>query len=66
MNLTNESMEPYRQSEEQTPDSPSPSVDPNAQVCPKFDATGIAMFPVGDPKKMGFRVVDNITEEHIQ
>lgn len=42
------------------------SVNPQAKVCPKFDAHGIAEFPVGDPHKMGFRVVDNCTEEHIQ
>ncbi len=42
------------------------SVSPQEKVCPKFDAQGIAEFPVGNPHKMGFRVVDNCTEEHIQ
>ncbi len=41
-------------------------VNPEARVCPLFDATGIATYPVGDPHKMGFPVVDNCTWEHIQ
>ena len=40
-------------------------LDPEAQLCPKFDQTSIAMFPVADPEEMGFRVVDNCAEEHI-
>ncbi len=40
-------------------------LDPEARLCPKFDETGIAMFPVADPKDMGMRVLDDCAEEHI-
>lgn len=40
-------------------------LNPEEQICPKFDQTSIAMFPVADPGEMGFRVVDNCAEEHI-
>ena len=40
-------------------------LNPEEQLCPKFDQTSIAMFPVADPGEMGFRVVDNCAEEHI-
>lgn len=39
---------------------------PNGAPCSKFDHMGIAQFPLASPEKMGFRVVDNCTEEHIQ
>lgn len=41
------------------------STNPEQRVCPKFDPTSIAMFRVGDPEKMGVRVVDNCAEDHI-
>ncbi len=41
-------------------------LDPQARLCPKFDETSIALFPVAKPGEMGFRVVDNCAEEHIQ
>ena len=40
-------------------------LDPESRICPKFDATSIALFPVADPGEMGLRVVDNCAEEHI-
>lgn len=40
-------------------------VNPKMELCPKFDETGIALFPVADPSKMGVRVVDNCAEDHI-
>ena len=40
-------------------------LNPEAQLCPKFDQTSIALFPVADPEKMGFRVLDNCAEEHM-
>lgn len=40
-------------------------IDPEARICPKFDHTSIALFPVADPDKMGMRVLDNCAEEHI-
>ena len=41
-------------------------VDPSRRLCPQFDATGIALFPVADRGEMGMRVLDNCCEEHIQ
>lgn len=38
---------------------------PQERICPKFDHTSIALFPVADPGEMGMRVVDNCAEEHI-
>lgn len=40
-------------------------LDPTKRLCPKFDETSIAMFPVADREEMGVRVVDNCAEEHI-
>lgn len=40
-------------------------LDPEKRICPKFDQTSIALFPVADPDKMGFRVLDNCAEEHM-
>lgn len=40
-------------------------LEPEKRLCPKFDATSIAMFQVADREEMGVRVVDNCAEEHI-
>ena len=40
-------------------------LDPQARLCPRFDATSIALYPVAEPGEMGFRVVDNCAEEHM-
>lgn len=40
-------------------------LDPEKRLCPKFDSTSIALFPVADREEMGVRVVDNCAEEHI-
>ncbi|MDO4174688.1 MAG: hypothetical protein Q4D42_07980 [Eubacteriales bacterium] len=40
-------------------------IDPQQRLCPKFDNTSIATFPVASRKEMGVRVVDNCAEEHI-
>ena len=39
-------------------------LDPSTRICPKFDKTGIALFPVADIGEMGVRVLDNCAEEH--
>ena len=31
-----------------------------------FDPVSIATFPVAEPEEMGYRVLDNFCEEHIQ
>ena len=40
-------------------------IDPEKRICPKFDCTSIAMFPVADRDEMGMRVLDDCAEEHI-
>ena len=40
-------------------------LEPEKRMCPLFDPTSIAEFPVADPGKMGYRVLDNFCEEHI-
>lgn len=40
-------------------------VDPEKRLCPQFDSTGIALFPVAGHDEMGLRVLDNCCEEHI-
>lgn len=40
-------------------------LDPEEQLCPKFDSVSIAKFPVAEPEDMGVRVVDNCAEEHM-
>lgn len=41
-------------------------VEPEKRLCPQFDRDGIALFPVAEPDEMGFRVLDDCCEEHIQ
>ena len=41
-------------------------LEPEKRLCPAFDPDGIAKFPVADAGEMGFRVLDNFCEEHIQ
>ena len=36
------------------------------RLCPAFDPVSIATFPVAEPEEMGYRVLDNFCEEHIQ
>ena len=40
-------------------------LNPEQVLCPKFDQTSIAKFPVADREEMGVRVLDNCAEEHI-
>lgn len=40
-------------------------LNPEMQLCAKFDSMSIAKFPVAPNEKMGVRVVDNCAEEHI-
>lgn len=40
-------------------------LNPEERLCPKFDATSVALFRVAEPDEMGVRVVDNCAEEHI-
>lgn len=45
---------------------PSLRLEPEKRMCPIFDPDTIAKFPVADPGEMGYRVVDNFCEEHIE
>ena len=40
-------------------------LNPQDRIVPKFDEESIALFPVAEKDKMGFRVLDNCAEEHI-
>ena len=41
-------------------------LEPEKRLCPAYDPVTIARYPVADPDEMGFRVLDNFPEEHIQ
>lgn len=41
-------------------------LDPEERICPAFDSCSIKLFAAPDTEEMGFRVVDNFPEEHIQ
>lgn len=40
-------------------------LNPEARICPMFDAVSIKYFPAPDRKEMGVPVLDNCAEEHI-
>jgi len=40
-------------------------LNPETRRCPKFDATGVALYPAASHEKMGVCVVDDCVEEHI-
>jgi len=44
----------------------NPRLDPETRIAPRFDSAAIAKFSIAEPGKMGFRVLDDFTEEHIQ
>ena len=44
----------------------NPRLDPETSLAPRFDSATIAKFPIAEPGEMGFRVLDDFTEEHIQ
>ena len=44
----------------------NPRLDPETRLAPRFDSATIAKFPIAEPGEMGFRVLDDFTEEHIQ
>ncbi len=47
-------------------DFPVLRLDPELRLCPQFDSESIALFPLASREEMGFRVLDNFCEEHIQ
>lgn len=42
------------------------ALEPEKRLCPAFDPATIAEFRVAAPGEMGYRVLDNFCEEHIQ
>ena len=46
--------------------TPAQRIEPEKRRCPAFDPVSIATFPVAEPEEMGYRVLDNFCEEHIQ
>ena len=47
-------------------DMPVLRLEPEKRMCPIFDPVTIAKFPVAAPGEMGYRVLDNFCEEHIE
>lgn len=45
---------------------PSLRIEPEERLCPGFDPVSIALHEVARPGEMGFRVLDDFCEEHIQ
>lgn len=45
---------------------PALRLEPEKRICPLFDPDSIAKFPVAEPGVMGYRVLDNFCEEHIE
>lgn len=41
-------------------------LDPEERLCAAFDSTSVKLFRAPEPGEMGFRVLDNFPEEHIQ
>ena len=41
-------------------------LEPEKRLCPEYAAATIARYRIAAPGEMGFRVLDNFCEEHIQ
>lgn len=54
-----------KKKQESAPKADDLRVSPELRLCPKFDSTSIANFPVASRDQMGMRVLDNCAEEHI-
>lgn len=55
-----------KQEKRPSDEKPFLRIEPEKRLCPAFDPVTIAEFPVAEPGEMGFRVLDNFCEEHIQ
>ena len=45
---------------------PALRLEPDKRLCPIYDPVTVAEYPVAAPGEMGFRVLDDFCEEHIQ
>ncbi len=43
-----------------------PRLDPEEKICPMYDSASIKKFRAPEEGEMGFRVLSNFPEEHIQ
>lgn len=50
----------------ETADSACFRIEPEKQLCPIYDEVGIRMFRTAERDEMGFCVVDDFVQEHIQ
>ena len=50
---------------QKTPKTVDLRLDPEARICPMFDAVSIKKFSAPDRGEMGMRVLDNCAEEHM-
>lgn len=41
-------------------------INPEERICPVYDEHSIKKFPIADAEEMGFPILDNFPEEHIQ
>lgn len=57
---------PKKVSNDRKDKTPVLRLEPEKRLCPLFDPTTIAEFRVAAPGEMGFRVLDNFCEEHIE
>ena len=46
-------------------DFPNVRLDPEARLCPKYDAVSIKSFPMAQPGEMGMRVLDGSVEVRV-
>ena len=58
--------EENRASNSRSDQAPVLRLEPEKRMCPIFDPVTIAKFPVAEPDAMGYRVLDNFCEEHIE
>ncbi len=46
--------------------TPALRLEPEKRLCPEYDSVTIKRYRAPEPGDMGFRVLDNFCEEHIQ
>ena len=53
-------------SKERKDRTPALRLEPEKRLCPEYDPVTIKRYRAPEPGEMGFRVLDNFCEEHIQ